>query len=82
MDAEILARLCNKKAAQSELAIAEQLSPNLSFIKPETVMALKQNLTSNTIVETLNSHESKSSGFPWMMFLLVGGSSIFYRSYL
>jgi hypothetical protein len=77
VDAEILARLGDKKAAQSELAIAEQLSPKLPFVKPETVMALKQNLTSNTIVETSNSHESKSSGFPWMMFLLVGGTVFF-----
>ena len=80
VDAEILARLGNKKAAQSELAIAEQLDPKLPFVKPDTVMALKQNISSNTVQNTQapqTAQENRSGGFPWMMFLLVGGAVFF-----
>ena len=77
VDAEILARLGNKNAARDELAIAEQLSPKLPFVKPETVTALKQNLAGNVVENTSNSHESKSSRFPWMMLLLVVGVVFF-----
>ncbi len=85
VDAEILVRQGNKKAAHDELAIAEQLSPKLPFAKPEAVVALKQMIGSNAVQKSQNiqtspnvqmhqnTQENKSSGFPWMTFLLTGG---------
>ncbi len=82
VDAEILVRQGNKKAAHDELAIAEQLSPKLPFAKPEAVVALKQMIEGNAVSTTKttqmpqniqNTQEKKSSGFPWMTFLLTGG---------
>ncbi len=82
VDAEILVRQGNKKAAHDELAIAEQFSPKLPFAKPEAVVALKQMIEGNAVSTTKttqmpqniqNTQEKKSSGFPWMTFLLTGG---------
>jgi hypothetical protein len=83
VDAEILVRQGNKKAAHDELAIAEQLSPKLPFAKPEAVVALKQMIEGNAVannsqVQTSPSTQTnKSSGTPWMTFLLAGGAVFF-----
>jgi hypothetical protein len=80
VDAEILVRQGNKKAAHDELAIAEQLSPKLPFAKPEAVVALKQMIegsavqsVSTNMPAVQHTQENKSSGFPWMTFLLTSG---------
>ncbi|MDD2357364.1 MAG: hypothetical protein PHX13_05600 [Thiovulaceae bacterium] len=82
VDAEILVRQGNKKAAHDELAIAEQLSPGLPFAKPDAVVSLKKMIEGNIVSTSSstqmpqniqNTQEKKSNGFPWMTFLLTGG---------
>ena len=83
VDAEILVRQGNKKAAHDELAIAEQLSPKLPFAKPEAVVALKKMIESSSVTNSSqlqtsqHTQENKSNGTPWMTFLLAGGAVFF-----
>ncbi len=76
VDAEILVRLGNKQAAQSELAIAQQLSPNLSFAKPDAVAALEARIQGGNVVVNQVVPVKKHEDFPWMMLILTVGTLI------
>ena len=77
VDAEILVRQGNKEAAKNELAIAEKLSPNLSFAKPEAVAALKANIEGKGTLSEPYMPPKKHESFPWMMLVLAVGAVLF-----
>jgi hypothetical protein len=77
VDAEILVRQGNKEAARNELAIAEQLSPKLSFAKPQAIAALKANIEGKGVLSQAYMPEKKKDSFPWMMLLLALGALFF-----
>ena len=77
VDAEILVRQGNREAARNELAIAQQLSPNLSFAKPEAIAALKANIDGKGPLTQAYMPEKKKDSFPWTMLLLALGALFF-----
>jgi uncharacterized protein len=77
VDAEILVRQGNKEAAKNELAIAEKISPNLSFAKPDAVTALKANIAGKGMLSEAYMPSKKQDSFPWMMLVLAVGSVLF-----
>lgn len=77
VDAEILVRQGNKQAAHDELAIAKQLSPNLSFAKADAVAALEARIGGNSTVANQVMPLKKQESFPWMMLLLAVGALLF-----
>jgi hypothetical protein len=91
VQAELFARQGKLVQARESLAMAEKLTPGLSFAKAESVQALRTQLAAAakpalnstaqarskaTAVEQSSSPASSSSSFPWGLALALGGAAI------
>lgn len=88
VQAELFARQGKLTQARESLALAEKLTPGLPFAKPESVQALRSQLTAKASVAPLSGsaqHRGNASAtnpatpessFPWGLGLALGGGAI------
>jgi|CXWL01.1.fsa_nt_gi hypothetical protein len=88
VQAELFARQGKLAPARESLTLAEKLTPGLPFAKPESVQALRSQLTAKASVAPLSgsaqhrgnasatSPATPESSFPWGLGLALGGGAI------
>ncbi|MDD5051871.1 MAG: tetratricopeptide repeat protein [Sulfuricurvum sp.] len=78
VNAEILVREGNINEAKSELELAQKLSPDMSFAKPQSIHALEERLAGKNINNAgFPLAQTKDKPFPWMMLILGVGALLF-----
>jgi hypothetical protein len=91
VQAELFSRQGKLAQARESMAMAEKLTPGLSFAKPEAVQALRtqlaasskpgpatapQHRSNTTAADNYSSPAAPSSPFPWGLALAMGGGAI------